>query len=221
MPVLLTEVGVRDGKQQLLYNAILNVISFVAATIGARFVDRLGRRPVLLICTSLFVVWWVLITVLTALYTDTGSEASAGTRAAIAMMYIFGITYSFSYTPLQALYPVECLAYETRAKGMGIYNLIVNIAAFFNTYAIPTVLDKVHWRFYFVYIAWDVFEVIYIYFMYVPSFFPEFEKLKLTFLALLKPKGEHSKKSTRSSKHHTQKTNQYKSTSSSSRTGEF
>lgn len=172
MPVLLGAINVHESKQQLLYNAILNVLSFIAATIGARFVDRLGRRPVLLICTSLFVVWWVIITVLTALYAETGSEASPGTRATIAMMYIFGITYSFSYTPLQALYPVECLAYETRAKGMGIYNLVVNIASFFNTYAIPTVWDKIHWRFYFVYIAWDVFEVIYIYLLYVSHQIP-------------------------------------------------
>lgn len=51
---------------------------------------------------------------------------------------------------------------------MGMYNLVVNIASFFNTYAIPTVWEKIHWRFLFVYIAWDVFEVIYIYLLYVP-----------------------------------------------------
>lgn len=165
MPVLLDSIGVRDQQTQLLYNAILNVLSLITATAGARYVDRLGRRNVLLIGTSLFVLWWTIITTLTALYGDKTNQNLYGSRAAIAFIYIFGITYSFSYTPLQALYPVECLSYETRAKGMGMYNLFVNIAAFFNTYAIPTVWEKITWRFYFLYIAWDVFEVIFIYFL--------------------------------------------------------
>lgn len=165
MPVLLDSIGVSDERTQLLYNAILNVLSFIMATIGARYVDSLGRRNVLLIGTSLFVLWWTIITTLTALYGDEANMNQYGSRSAIAFIYIFGITYSFAYTPLQALYPVECLSYETRAKGMGMYNLFVNIAAFFNTYAIPTVWDKVEWRFYFLYIAWDVFEVVFIYFL--------------------------------------------------------
>src|SRR5690606_10864532 len=90
-------------------------------------------------------------------------------RGALAMIYIFTITYSFAFTPLQALYPVECLAYETRAKGMGMYNLFVNIAGFFNTYAIPVVWDKISWKFLFVFIAWDGFEVLYIYFFFVET----------------------------------------------------
>lgn len=132
MPVLLDTIGVKDERTQLLYNAILNVLSFITATLGARFVDSFGRRPVLLISTALFVVLWTVITTLTAIYANKENENLAGSRATIAMIYAFGITYSFAYTPLQALYPVECLSYETRAKGMGLYNLIVNIAAFFN-----------------------------------------------------------------------------------------
>jgi MFS family permease len=140
MPVLLDTIGVKEQSTQLLYNAILNVISFIMATIGAHFVDRLGRRPVLLIGTSLFVVWWTLITVLTAIYAKEDNENLSGSRATIAFIYVFGITYSFAYTPLQALYPVECLSYENRAKGMGMYNLIVNIASFFNVTMLPATL---------------------------------------------------------------------------------
>lgn len=28
--------------------------------------------------------------------------------------------YSFGYTPMQALYPAECIAYENRAKGIAL-----------------------------------------------------------------------------------------------------
>lgn len=168
-PYLLETIGIEDSSTQLFYTAIINVISFIMATVGARFTDRLGRRPVLLIATSLFVVEWTISTVLIALYGEKGSGSTPGGRGALAMIYIFTITYSFAFTPLQALYPVECLAYETRAKGMGMYNLFVNIAGFFNTYAIPVVWDKISWKFLFVFIAWDAFEVLYIYFFFVET----------------------------------------------------
>ncbi|KAF3913932.1 hypothetical protein ABW21_db0206221 [Orbilia brochopaga] len=169
MPILLQNLGITDVKTQLMYNAVLNVLSFFVATIGARFTDGLGRRPVLLIGTSLFVFIWTMITVLTGLYGAEGDSNAAGGRAAIAFIYIFGITYSFAYTPLQALYPVECLSYETRAKGMAIYNLAVNIAGVINTFVIPVAFASIGWKLYFLYIAWDFFEVICIYFIFVET----------------------------------------------------
>lgn len=183
LPVLLTSIGVKEEQTQLFYNAILNVISFAMATLGARFTDRLGRRPVLLIGTVAFVVWWSVITTLTAIYGKEDNPNLAGSRAAIAFIYLFSITYSFSYTPLQALYPVECLSYESRAKGMGIYNLIVNVAGFFNTYAIPTVWERITWQFYFIYIAWDVFEVIFIYLFFVETKGRTLEEINMVFEA--------------------------------------
>ena len=78
------------------------------------------------------------------------------------MIYLFACTYAFSYTPLQILYPVECLSYETRAKGMGVYNLVVNIATLYNTYGIPTVIDRIGWKMYWIYVVWNIFQVIFI-----------------------------------------------------------
>ena len=52
---------------------------------------------------------------------------------------------------------------------MGMYNLFVNVAAFFNTFAIPVALERVTWKIYFLYIAWDVFQWIFIYFFFVET----------------------------------------------------
>ena len=38
-------------------------------------------------------------------------------QGAVASYFFFNIVYSFTYTPLQALYPVECLTNQGRAKG--------------------------------------------------------------------------------------------------------
>lgn len=144
LPALLDIIGVSDEATQLQYNGILNVIQFAFAMLGARFSDRLGRRPVLIWGTAILGFWWMAITVMTGIYaremvqcgkegvvlsefakaiceqrSGKGWKTPAWSAVIIALIYLFGITYSFTWTPLQALYPVECLEYEGRAKGMG------------------------------------------------------------------------------------------------------
>ena len=86
------------------------------------------------------------------------------------------------------MYPVECLKFENRAKGMGFYNLAVNIASFYNTYVTycPMILllaltsrcpsfvigiafTQAGWKYYFLYIFWDILELACIYFFFVET----------------------------------------------------
>lgn len=50
--------------------------------------------------------------------TPAGTNAVAGT-VCLVFIFLFGAVYSVGFTPLQALYPVEVLSFEMRAKGMG------------------------------------------------------------------------------------------------------
>jgi hypothetical protein len=43
----------------------------------------------------------------------------------LVFIFIFGAVYSIGFTPLQALYPVEVLSFEMRAKGMGFSGMTV------------------------------------------------------------------------------------------------
>ncbi|TGZ83779.1 general substrate transporter [Ascodesmis nigricans] len=199
LPPLLDIIGVTDEGTQLQYNGFLNIIQFVMATLGARFTDHLGRRPVLIYGTALLIFWWLAITTLTGIYqtqiihchqppgeapikplsrlaqkvcafrNSPEFKTPPWSAAIIALIYLFGITYSFAYTPLQALYPVECLGYEERAKGMGWYNLMTNVAMFFNTFAVPTLLEKIGWRVFFLYVAWNSAAVVVIYLFFVET----------------------------------------------------
>jgi len=171
LPVVLGQAGIKDENTQLLLNGVIAVISFIGAAIGASLVDRVGRRKMLFGCSALFVVWFSIVAALSSKFTtaDGTSTNKSGSNALIAFIYIFGFTFSISFTPFQALYPVECLTFETRAKGMAVYNFWVNVAGFFNQYVTPIGLGNVGWRFYFLYIAWDAFQAIFIYFFFVET----------------------------------------------------
>jgi len=171
LPVVLGDAGIKNPNTQLMLNGVIAVVQFLGAAIGASLVDKVGRRKMLFGCSALFVVWFSIVAALSSQFTNSSGESTnkAGSGALIAFIYIFGFTFSLSFTPFQALYPVECLTFETRAKGMGVYNFWVNVAGFFNQYVTPIGLGNVGWKFYFLYIAWDAFQAIFIYFIFVET----------------------------------------------------
>jgi hypothetical protein len=173
MPVMLKQAGINDPNRQLSLNAGTTVLNLAGALFGSQLVDRVGRRPMLITASALFCLWFSIIAALSAVYAKpagyTGAFNTTASNATIAMIYLFGLTFAIGFTPLQALYPVECLRFETRAKGMGMYNLFVNIAGFFNLFVTPIALGKIGYKLYFMYIGWDAFQTIYIYFMFVET----------------------------------------------------
>ena len=69
------------------------------------------------------------------MYNRTGSISAA--RAGIAFNIILGVFYSFGITPLQALYPVEVLSYEMRAKGMAFQSFVTSATLLINQFGTP------------------------------------------------------------------------------------
>lgn len=163
---VLDTAGISDPIEQTNINLGLNCMQFVIALIGASLVDRVGRRPLLLFtnCGCTFV--WTGMTICSALYNENGSPSAA--KGTLAMIYIFGVVYSVGFTPLQALYPVEVLSFEMRAKGMAFSSLAVNAAGLLNQFAWPVSLANIGWRTYIVFTIWVAFQAITIYF-FIPE----------------------------------------------------
>lgn len=126
---MLRGAGIENNSTRLLLQGLQNVVQFIGAVAGALVTDRVGRRPQLLVSTAIIVVLFAIVTALNATNVVDGPDgeptAKSGVtaRAQIAMIFLFGFVYSAGWTPNQAMYPVECLRYESRAKGMGMNNV--------------------------------------------------------------------------------------------------
>ena len=72
-------------------------------------------------------------------------------------------------TPMQSLYPSEVLTFSTRAKGLAYLNFMNNAVKVLNTYLPPIAIANTSWRFYILYIIWDAFGVVVIYFFFVET----------------------------------------------------
>lgn len=100
--------GVTNADTQLKINIILNAFSLACAFGGTVYADKLGRRWMGILSTSVATVFLFLVGGFSALYGD-GKNVS-GSYSTVAMMFLFMGAYSAGWTPLTILYPVEvCL----------------------------------------------------------------------------------------------------------------
>jgi Na+/melibiose symporter-like transporter len=146
MSIILQNVGITSSSQQLLLNALNTVFSFVSGIFGSLTVDYFGRRNLFLWGTFLTMLCYIPLNVIAAL--ADGHVATGTGYAFIAMIFLYGIFWSFTWTPLQALYPAEVLNNEIRAKGMAFQGFIAGLASFINTYATPVALQNIGWKTY-------------------------------------------------------------------------
>lgn len=175
---VLDTAGYTGMIQQANITLINNCQQFVFAIIGACLVDKIGRRPLLLFSFTGCVVVWLGMTIATSQFTKSyvGDDADGdpiyanhnASKAALAMIFIFGAIYSVGITPLQALYPVEVLSFEMRAKGMAFSSLAVNIAGLLNQFAWPVSMANIGWKTYIVFIIWDAIQVAVVY-VFIPE----------------------------------------------------
>lgn len=122
------------------------------AVIGATFVDKIGRRPMMIGTFSAASVIWV--AAITAVAVNSKTHSNASSQAFVAMVFLFNAVFAFGITPLQALFPVEVLSFEMRAKGMAFSNLALTTAMLINQFAYPIALEKIEWKLYIVFACW-------------------------------------------------------------------
>ena len=104
------------------------------------------------------------MTAATSTFAASDKTNHAAAQATLAMIFLFGAVFSVGLTPLQALYPVEVLSFEMRAKGMAFSSLAVNVGGLLNQFAWPISLAKIGWHTYIVFVIWCFIQFLVFYF---------------------------------------------------------
>jgi sugar porter (SP) family MFS transporter len=182
MPAVLDTAGVNTSIGKANVNLGYSCFQFFWAVIGAHFVEKIGRRKMMLMGFFGTAIVWVCMTAAAgtlAQSLESGTVAAgdavfsndSASNAVLAFIFIFGGVYSFNITPLQSLYPVECINFNIRAKGMALQSFAVSAAGLMNQFAWPIAIQEIQWKTYIIFIVWCAIQGVIAYFV-----FPETRK---------------------------------------------
>ena len=104
-----------DQDQQLLVSGLYGCVAPVACVLSLLFVDRVGRRTILITSSSLLSVSYVVITALAALYPARPGlpTNAAAQRALIACIFLVSANYSALLGPMTWIIPYVFLFLHT------------------------------------------------------------------------------------------------------------
>ncbi|KAF7588267.1 hypothetical protein BBP40_005953 [Aspergillus hancockii] len=177
---ILNSVGIESAHDQSIINGGLQIWSFLVAIGFSSFlVDVLGRRMLFMIAGVGMLISFSIWTGCSAAYAQSG-DSGAGS-AVIAMIFLFYGVAGFAWPGLTVAYCAEILPFNIRAKGMAAGFAFTSSASVFNQYVNPIGLERLQWRFYFVYIAILVIECLCIWFLFVETKGPTLEEIAALF----------------------------------------
>lgn len=124
-PIIFKDIGL-PITEAILISAVIQVSSFVAEIIAFIIVDRVGRRPTLLIGVAAMAVG---AAVLAALFFQ-GSFRGPGLYLAFGSVLVFNMAFNFSLGSLVWVYASECFPARLRGAGSSLLltsDLVANL----------------------------------------------------------------------------------------------
>ncbi|KAH7014227.1 general substrate transporter [Microdochium trichocladiopsis] len=175
LKLVLDGIGITNSQDQLGINSGSKTMSLLVNLGVAFFIDRFGRRPILLVSTTGMFVMFLIWTILSALYNKDAPNPALG-RAVVGLIYAYNFCYNFK-TGLPLTYTTEILPYGLRAKGAAVSVVTTTATVFFNQFINPIAMNNIQWRYYIFYVCFLAFEIVFLYFMVVETRYVPMEEI--------------------------------------------
>jgi len=168
--------GLTGRRGNLIADSVQYVLNVAMTVPAIIYIDKWGRRPMLLTGTLLMGFFLYLVGGLQARFGAWGevdgsrvwviSDNKAATKAIIVCSYLFVSSFACTMGPVSWTYPAELYSLKIRGKAVSIATA-TNWA--FNTalaFAVPPGLSSIAWKTYFIFGTFNFAAFIHIFFMY-------------------------------------------------------
>ncbi|KAF8935324.1 general substrate transporter [Dissophora ornata] len=154
---------------------VLNVLMTIPAIL---FIDKWGRRPVLIIGSIFMALWLFLIGGLMGKYGSPSSfdgnktttwaisDNPSASHAVIACSYLFVCSFAISWGPVSWTYPAEIYPLRIRSKAVSLSTASNWAFNFILAYAVPPALEHIQYRTYFIFGGFCVAMTIHVFLMF-------------------------------------------------------
>ncbi|KAF9204427.1 hypothetical protein BGZ59_001042, partial [Podila verticillata] len=170
--------GIQGEDANLKASSIQYVLNVLFTIPAILFIDRWGRRPVLIAGSTFMALWLFLIGGLMGKYGSATSfdgnktttwaiqDNDAASHAVIACSYLFVCSFAISWGPVSWTYPAEIYPLRIRAKAVSLSTASNWAFNFILAYAVPPALQNIQYRTYYIFAGFCVAMTIHVFFMF-------------------------------------------------------
>lgn len=156
-----------EGRTVLLIGGLYGFMALIGQVINVFSVaDHWTRRFTVVTGSACLAIMLAVLTALSKEFPDNSNPA--GSRAGVAFIFLFSFTYSFFFNSIAWVLVSEIFPLDLRGVGVGFAVFSQAITAIWLSYAASIAFDAISWKFYFVFIACNVFAGT-IYYFYLPE----------------------------------------------------
>ncbi|KAF8148046.1 general substrate transporter [Crassisporium funariophilum] len=170
--------GLTGRRSNLIADSVQYVLNVAMTVPAIIYIDKWGRRPMLLVGTLLMGFWMFLVGGIQGRFGNWADPSGSGTqvwviadnqaatKAVIVCSYLFVCSFAITMGPVSWTYPAELYSLKVRGKAVSL-STASNWA--FNTalaFAVPPGLNTIAWKTYFIFGTFNFAAFLHIFFMY-------------------------------------------------------
>ncbi|KAI8980112.1 general substrate transporter [Trametes punicea] len=119
-PSIFKDLGLSGTTNSLLATGVVGIVMFLATIPAVIWVDKVGRKPVLISGAFLMAACHLIVAVLTGLYHNSWNQHVAAGWVACVFVWIFAIAFGYSWGPCAWILVAEIWPLSVRGKGVSI-----------------------------------------------------------------------------------------------------
>ncbi|WWC60053.1 uncharacterized protein I303_102616 [Kwoniella dejecticola CBS 10117] len=118
-PTLFEQLGL-DYEMQITMSGVLNVCQMVATSAAFFFLDRVGRKPPLLLGSAVNTASHVIVAIMIAKFSGDWDAHQGPAWVGVSFILVFMFSFGLGWSPVPWALPAEVHASSRRAKGVAI-----------------------------------------------------------------------------------------------------
>ncbi|KAI1499004.1 putative hexose transport-related protein [Biscogniauxia marginata] len=117
-PSIFKQLGMSGNTTRLLATGVVGIVMFLATIPAVLYIDRVGRKPVLVVGAIGMATCHIIIAVIVAKNADQWASQAAAGWAAVVMVWLFVIHFGYSWGPCSWIIIAEIWPLSTRPYGV-------------------------------------------------------------------------------------------------------
>ncbi|KAI9047372.1 hypothetical protein LZ554_008818 [Drepanopeziza brunnea f. sp. 'monogermtubi'] len=164
-PTIFASLGLDGNTTSLLATGVYGIINMLATLPALLFIDRIGRRPLLMSGAAGTFLSLVIVGAIIAAFDPEGLAANkAAGWAGIAFIYVYDVNFSYSFAPIGWVLPSEIFPLSIRSKAVSVTTSTTWMCNFVIGLATPDMLATITYGTYFFFAAFCLLALAFTYF---------------------------------------------------------